>query len=559
MARQRPRRIRSVNPQTIGGGWDFRDLIILPVWLWVIVRTVQAALRYKVVAGALLVPLITTIYYRVHATPWADIPYFIYRNLAVVAITATVFLYLWVYLHYEHDPTFKRLTMAIRRRFMVKHRWKIAMSEIGIPFPPRLRRIHYTPNGLTGWFYTDQGQNSTEVANDALDIAAILRAYEVKINNAEPHFAQISIIWGDPTSRILYPEDIIQARPRDRSQITFGLDPDHQPVSVSLTTSTLIIGESESGKSNCLWSILNGMNEKVIPYRLWVADPAGGVELSELENSPFLEQYVQRFSDIEIMISRMHGKMLERLETLKQNGKRKSPNDEEYPLNVLVVDELLSLPNYDQRSDLGQILSAGRKAGYIIIALSQLSQIDALGRMRDLFPQRLCHATKSREMTDAALGSGAELSGAYCSRIPKSTPGVGYFFSLDSRVYTRFRTPLITDKATQTIAAGNQIQTPFRQNKRRSILDRRTAVYQFYGDYNGEQGRLLYVGIAFDPAERQKEHARDKEWWRDVDTSLTEIEWYGNRKAAKARETDLIKHEYPVYNKSEAVSAGRFL
>lgn len=554
MPKTNPRRTRSVDPRTIGGGFDLRDLIVLPAWLWTIVRLIQVSARYKIVTATLLIAIGSYLY-------WRD-PIIIARNIAVAALVAAIFLYLWIWAHFEHDATPLRLTNAIRRRFILKHRWKLAMYEVGFLNTPRLHKIRYTPNGLTGWFYTDQGVHSTEVANSSLDIAAILRAYEVKVNNSEPHFAQISIIWGDPTSRILYPEDIVQARPRDRSTVTFGLDPDHQPVSVSLTTSILIIGESESGKSNCLWSILNGMNEKVIPYRLWVADPAGGVELSELENSPFLQSYSQRFTSIEAMISEAETHMEQRLSILKERHLRKSPNDAEFPINVLVVDELLSLPNWDQRSSLGQLLSAGRKAGFIVIALSQLSQIDALGRTRDLFPQRLCHATKSREMTDAALGSGAEISGAYCSRIPKSTPGVGYYFSLDTRVYTRFRTPLITDKATTTIAAGTAIQVPFRNTKstrHASLLNRRTSVYQFYGDYEGEQGRLLYVGIAVDPAQRQKQHSQTKEWWRDVDTALTEIEWYSNRSQAKARETEVIQTSFPIYNKTEQLSPGRFL
>lgn len=483
-------------------------------------------------------------------------------NLAAVYGLAAIFLYTWILLHFEHDPSFIRLSHAIRRRFIVKHRWPRAMRSIGMEKVPRLHKIRYTPNGLTGWFYTDQGVHSSDVANNALDIAAILKAYEVKINNSEPHFANISIVWGDPTSRILYPEDIVQTRPRDRSQVTFGLNPDHQPVNLSLTTSILVIGESESGKSNCLWSILNGLNEKQIPYRLWVADPAGGVELSELENSPFLKQYAQKFSDIEAMVSEAETHMSYRLTELKERHLRKSPNDEEFPLNILVVDELLSLPNWDQRSSFGQILSAGRKAGFIVIALSQLSQIDALGRMRDLFPQRLCHATKNREMTDAALGSGAEQSGAYCSRIPKSTPGVGYFFSLDSRIYTRFRTPLITDKSTTVIATGNILQATFKtQTKKRTLsnpLNRRTAVYQFYGDFEGEQGRLLYVGIAYDPADRQKKHAKTQEWWQDVDTHLTDIEWYKTRAQAYERETELIQTQFPIYNKTAQLSPGRF-
>jgi hypothetical protein len=46
-----------------------------------------------------------------------------------------------------------------------------------------------------------------------------------------------------------------------------------------MTTSLLVGGASESGKSNLVWYILSALNELQVPYRLWVIDPAGGVEL----------------------------------------------------------------------------------------------------------------------------------------------------------------------------------------------------------------------------------------------------------------------------------------
>jgi len=52
------------------------------------------------------------------------------------------------------------------------------------------------------------------------------------------------------------------------------------------------------------------------------------------------------------------------------------------------------------------ILTVGRKAAFTVCALSQLPQKDVIGDLRDLFPQRIALAMRSRSMTDAVLGPG---------------------------------------------------------------------------------------------------------------------------------------------------------
>lgn len=71
---------------------------------------------------------------------------------------------------------------------------------------------------------------------------------------------------------------------------------------------------------------------------------------------------------------------------------------------------------------------------------------------------------------------------------------------------------------------------------------RRTALYRFYDAV----GRLLYVGIAFDPEERWKEHANSKPWWPDV--ARKEVVWRDTRVAALNDEAEAIRTELPLYN-----------
>jgi S-DNA-T family DNA segregation ATPase FtsK/SpoIIIE len=98
-------------------------------------------------------------------------------------------------------------------------------------------------------------------------------------------------------------------------------------------------------------------------------------------------------------------------------------------------------------SPLGEILTKGRKFGFIVWGCSQLSQKDVIGDVRDLFPQRICLAVPSADLTDAVLGAGAESDGARCSQIPTDTPGVGYMFKNGVRGFIKFRSMYLDDAA----------------------------------------------------------------------------------------------------------------
>lgn len=78
--------------------------------------------------------------------------------------------------------------------------------------------------------------------------------------------------------------------------------------------------------------------------------------------------------------------------------------------------------------------------------------------------------------------------------------------------------------------------------------DQPTAVYRFFD----VSGRLLYVGIAYDPAERWKDHARRTKWWKDAADNT--IDWYDTRGEAERAERTALRYERPVYNKAGSVT-----
>lgn len=77
-------------------------------------------------------------------------------------------------------------------------------------------------------------------------------------------------------------------------------------------------------------------------------------------------------------------------------------------------------------------------------------------------------------------------------------------------------------------------------------FSRRTALYRLFDT----EGRLLYIGIAFNPDNRWAGHGASKSWW--VDVAEKRIEWHETRSAAVAAERAAIASELPLYNKQDS-------
>lgn len=64
---------------------------------------------------------------------------------------------------------------------------------------------------------------------------------------------------------------------------------------------------------------------------------------------------------------------------------------------------------------------------------------------------------------------------------------------------------------------------------------RRTALYRLYD----RSGQLLYLGVAFDPKQRWRAHAKEQPWWPLV--ADRQVTWYPTREEA-------ILNERPLFN-----------
>lgn len=75
------------------------------------------------------------------------------------------------------------------------------------------------------------------------------------------------------------------------------------------------------------------------------------------------------------------------------------------------------------------------------------------------------------------------------------------------------------------------------------MTDRRTALYRLFDLAD----QLLYVGIAYNPADRWLAHESNA-WWPDV--ARDSIEWHPSRELAAAAEVAAIQTELPLHNRA---------
>ena len=138
---------------------------------------------------------------------------------------------------------------------------------------------------------------------------------------------------------------------------------------------------------------------------------------------------------------------------MQRAGIRSAAPSREYPLNLLIVDEIGSLvayrPEYAREITalLARGTSMGRATNHVLDAYVQEPSKDVV-EIRDLFPNRVCLRTTSPTHPDMVLGDGARERGAIADQIPAvpETAGIGYRIDERSRVPRRVRAAYTTDE-----------------------------------------------------------------------------------------------------------------
>ena len=378
-------------------------------------------------------------------------------------------------------PIYSPLLTGTRNVRNTKRRWARATSAADLTeaitnrkiLIPRLEKVEIASS--TGYEISaivdmsTVGKTSRDLQRKAEVLTSVLQAYQIRVEKITPSHSKITIHYRRPTNKHRA-EDTENGDLLDLEEFPIHLDPTDDAPVVSLTTSLLIGGATESGKSNLVWYLLSQLNDYGIPYRLWVIDPGGGVELADLEESQLTRQYVDRVKDIPAIIQAFRKSMDNRLVMMKSRKQRRHFPTSIEPVEILIIDELLlcksQLQGGDAASPLGEVLAVGRKGLHIVIACSQLGEKLVIGQIRDLFQQRICLRTRSDDVTDAVLGSNATVDGATCHRITQK--GEGYVFTDTSGLFEKFHAPLVENTA--EIAQGYSIPPQEIPMKRRKFF-----------------------------------------------------------------------------------------
>jgi S-DNA-T family DNA segregation ATPase FtsK/SpoIIIE len=265
---------------------------------------------------------------------------------------------------------------------------------------------------------------------DALAHGFGARSVQVCALPRRPGYLQLVVARLDPLAQVVTVPAPVAV---DLGAVQLGRREDGRDWTVRLRGShTLIAGATGAGKGSVLWSIIRGLGPAVRDglVKLWVLDPKGGMELAA--GRPLFDRFAYATAEaLADMLEAAVKVMQERAARLMGHTRLHTPSTDE-PLIVVVVDELASLTAYAERDDkrrisaaLSLLLSQGRAVGVVVVAALQDPRKEVLP-FRDLFPTRIALALVEAEQTDLVLGRGARVRGADCSRIPLTTPGIGW-------------------------------------------------------------------------------------------------------------------------------------
>jgi hypothetical protein len=557
-------RVRSVKARTTGSGTRLRDEIQWPKWVYYPATWALGGRRWRV-----SVPVTVLL------VAWSGAGI---RGVLLLGVLAGACLYGWLRWQRRAEGAAgsgKLNVEDMRHRRTLQKQWGLA-CETGKLLgprtgePPPLRQVRGDGHGtFTATVKCGEvGVPVFAIEKQTAALSEVIGCREVVATSVRPGVARLAFHWRDPIGRALPLADLPIST--TAGHVAYGIRQDGGVATVNATQSILIGGLTRKGKSNLVWALLADLLRQGIYVDLYVSDPKGGVELDQLEaqldiDGPRLlrvRQYAKTAAETVKMLEAAEKGMHARQYWMKQNGARKISPDQTNPLVVTILDETLPLTDLLKKgtdSALGRVAYTGAAAAYVVWANTQVAQVDALGRFRDLVPQRICFATPNPQVTDSVLGQGSETMGAYCSDIQE--PGVGYSHSEGDKVARKFRAAMVTDDETKLIAQG--MLPPAVVNKAREAWDRaaegspsgksrgarRTALYRWFYVDDPEYGDSLgYVGISYDVIHREAQHTAGLRAFMEGNVRR-ETQWFPSRGEAVAAETLAIATEKPIWNK----------
>jgi hypothetical protein len=373
------------------------------------------------------------------------------------------------------EPSLTQVAKFRKRKRAIRRRWVTLMADCGLARPsgtgapdrrrPRLLRVQRMPLGVR--LIVDGAPASAGVDNflAVVDkLRAGLRCQSVKVRPAGLRIEILLRYERTFTSMIRFRDLPAATAPM---HVTVGLDEDGVPVEKDLRLPHLMVGAQGSGKSSETWTILRAIVGEKIPFRLRVFDPKGGQEYGDLEDAAYeYERDPARWGQF---IEHAHRALGAKQAALRAAGLRKVVRfTEEFPLDVMVIDELLTAMAFGAGKKIkvnGSVvsvddafmtyLSTARSAGCTVLASAQLAQKEIIGKIRGLFGYVTCLriAPTERELVDILLGSGGSKAyPAHQLSAAERDAGIGY--AALPRGVTKYRAAYLTDGERGQVVRG---------------------------------------------------------------------------------------------------------
>jgi S-DNA-T family DNA segregation ATPase FtsK/SpoIIIE len=349
-------------------------------------------------------------------------------------------------------------------------RWRAGMIFAGlggrldghewVPRVVRVRAGRYRDR-VTVRMVVGQQPEDWERRSDALAHAFGARSCLVRPRPGRPGYLELTVGRADRLAQRVLALPIPAADAVDLDGVPVGVTEDGEVwrLAVAGGAHTLVAGETGSGKSSVIWSLLRGLAPAIEAgwLQVWGCDPKGGMELAP--GAPLFSRLAYRHESMVELLEDAAVWMEARCDRLRGLTRVHTPTVEE-PALVVLVDELAHLTAYGPdpalrrraTGALSLLLSAGRAPAVTVIGALQDPRKDVVS-FRDLFPVRVALRMVEAQQTKLVLGEGAHDRGAACERVPRSLPGVGYVL-LDGQQYpTRVRTAWVSDDDIKATAA----------------------------------------------------------------------------------------------------------
>ncbi|PSR61568.1 MULTISPECIES: FtsK/SpoIIIE domain-containing protein [Nocardia] len=327
---------------------------------------------------------------------------------------------------------------------------KLGSAELGFP---KVESWEYTRQGITvdvlmrgGHTLSTWSDRETRAA-----IAHYIGVPDVAVSSPAPGVVRLDVRLYDTLAESA-PVPVVIGDGVDLTAVPTGVFEDGTTWRVPVQGRHVLLGgETGSGKSGVLWSLVNGMGPAIAAGRveLRVIDPKGGMELGWLE--PLCTRFECTMPETMIgLLEESVSDMQERAQRWRGKVRKPEPTREN-PLVVIIIDEAATLSAFTDsklrarfEQAHGLLLSQGRAPLFSVIE-TVIDPSKETVPQRQLLPYRIGLRMAEPTQVEMIHGRGARDRGSYCDEIDYATPGVCYVQEDGIAGFRRARAYQVTD------------------------------------------------------------------------------------------------------------------